>query len=75
VKGGGGGGGDGDNDDDMLIQSITGHFNIFFYNFEDILYDHSRSSCKDTLIRKICRLRYTDLVRDQDCLPEICCSL
>jgi hypothetical protein len=32
VKGGGG--------DDMPIQSPTGKFNIFFYSFEDILYDH-----------------------------------
>jgi hypothetical protein len=37
VKGGGGGS---DDDDDMPIQSITGQFNIFFYNFQYIFYDN-----------------------------------
>jgi hypothetical protein len=55
---------DDNDDDDMLIQSITGQFNVFFYNFKDIFYDHSRSTYKDTLLRKIFNLRYTDLVRD-----------
>jgi hypothetical protein len=41
VKGGGGGG---DDDDDMPIQIITGKFNTLFYNFEDIFYEHSRST-------------------------------
>jgi hypothetical protein len=45
-------GGAGGDDDDMPIKSITGEFNMFFYNFEDILYDHS------TLLRKIFSLRY-----------------
>jgi hypothetical protein len=58
---GGGGGDDDDDDDDMPIESITGQFNIFFYNFDDILYDHSRSTYKDTLLRKTFSLRYTDL--------------
>jgi hypothetical protein len=57
------GGGGGDDDDDMPIKSSTGQFNIFFYNFEDILYDHSRSTYKDTLLRKIFSFRYTDLER------------
>jgi hypothetical protein len=54
----GGAGGDDNDDDDMPIKSITGQFNIFFYNVEYILYDHSRSICKDTLLRKIFSLRY-----------------
>jgi hypothetical protein len=41
VKGGGGGG------DDMPIQSITGKFNIFFYNFEDMTTagQHTKTHC------------------------------
>jgi hypothetical protein len=66
------GGAGGDDDDDMPIKSITGQFNIFLYNFEDILYDHSRSICKYTLLREIFSLRYTDLERLELSVEKSC---